>query len=220
MNLENTLRWVSIIQSEGSRFQEGFQGLVLTGWQRYDHFAVLCELLPTALPSLAICLSAASKGYFDTNFKTNPVLSALTCAEPPSRHYASWIDLQKDATLTSFARCMFPGSSLFRFVIRLSAITTEAKDFLDELKYKRAWLTDYNMRHSYSTIMRIDELLEDHSRLLSAMINIAKSTVDAMHEVYDQVRECLFFYPFSNVFFQFWGLSRFLGSYNSIRNTN
>ena len=32
------------------------------GWSRYDHFAVLCELLPASLPSLVINLMVASLG--------------------------------------------------------------------------------------------------------------------------------------------------------------
>jgi hexosaminidase len=36
--------------------------MVITGWQRYDHFATLCELLPAAVPSMSVTLLAVSKG--------------------------------------------------------------------------------------------------------------------------------------------------------------
>ena len=35
-----------------------FQGMMLTGWSRYDHFLSLCELLPYAIPSMAFSLAA------------------------------------------------------------------------------------------------------------------------------------------------------------------
>lgn len=99
-HLENNLRWIGLIHAERSRFKQGIQGLVLTGWQRYDHFAVLCELLPVAIPSLALSLSSASKGYFEVDVKENNLLSVLTCPEPPQglvhTHLSATINYQID----------------------------------------------------------------------------------------------------------------------------
>ena len=59
-HLNNNLNWLALMAQEEPRIRGGFRGIVLTGWQRYDHFAVLCELLPAAIPSLAVNLLATS----------------------------------------------------------------------------------------------------------------------------------------------------------------
>lgn len=166
------------------RFQNGIRGIVLTGWSRYDHFATLCELFPAAIPSLAICLHTAAKGYFNIDSKTNSIIPSLTCPEVPGDRYL-WLDLQKDPNLSAFTRCIFPGSSVFRYINRLAGISSEAREFIDSIKFSRGWLSDYNIRHNFTSSSRVIELLEDQPRLLATLMNLAKSIADGMDEMYD-----------------------------------
>jgi hexosaminidase len=183
-HLENTLKWLAIMQNEGNRFQNGIQGIALTGWSRYDHFSVLCELFLSGIPSLAISLHTASNGYFDIDSNTNPVIPALTCPGPPNDRY-SWVDLQKDPNLLLFSRCIFPGSSIFRHITRLSSTIDEARQFIDSIKYSRGWLTDYNIRHNFSSSSRVFEIMEDKPRIEAMLINSAKTLSEVMSDFYD-----------------------------------
>ena len=42
-----------------------FRGIILTGWQRFDHFAVLAEILPVGIPSMAVNLQVMQAGKYD-----------------------------------------------------------------------------------------------------------------------------------------------------------
>nr|XP_045014114.1 hexosaminidase D isoform X5 [Jaculus jaculus] len=65
-HLRNHVQW---LQVAGSGPVDTLQGIILTGWQRYDHFSVLCELLPVGIPSLATCLQTLIHGGFTEDAK-------------------------------------------------------------------------------------------------------------------------------------------------------
>jgi hexosaminidase len=58
------LAWLKLVEQKGGLMPKKFCGTILTGWQRYDHFASLCELLPAAIPSLCCCLAALDARNF------------------------------------------------------------------------------------------------------------------------------------------------------------
>lgn len=184
-HLENNLRWLDVMSQQSVSFKHGFAGIVLTGWQRYDHFAVLCELLPAATPSLALDLIAVSHGYFNASLRAQ-FLSSLSCPQPNSQHSSPFINLDSDPHLwEKLARCMFPGSPFFRLTYRLRNTENEALEFLKVTKQQKGWLTDYNVRHNYSLPLRVDELTGDLPRIYHGLVTLARSAVDAMEDVYD-----------------------------------
>ncbi|XP_057289850.1 hexosaminidase D-like isoform X2 [Hydractinia symbiolongicarpus] len=60
MHIKNHESWLRIIK----KIKNKVTGVALTGWARYDHFAALCELLPAAIPTLALSLSVLREGSF------------------------------------------------------------------------------------------------------------------------------------------------------------
>ncbi|NXT82489.1 HEXDC Hexosaminidase, partial [Zapornia atra] len=65
-HLQNHLQWLRVASSSPA---DVLEGVALTGWQRYDHFSVLCELLPVAIPSVAVCLQTLKNGGYSAKVK-------------------------------------------------------------------------------------------------------------------------------------------------------
>lgn len=76
LHLENHVSWMELVDRWKGLIN--FKGIVLTGWQRYDHFAILCEILPVAIPSLTMCMQYLEGKEVDENVMS----SVLNCEFP------------------------------------------------------------------------------------------------------------------------------------------
>ena len=91
------------------KFQLNFRGIVLTGWSRYDHFAILCELLPASIPSLILNLVICSRGAHDEQAgeKASQILQCPSVKSPLSQN-----ELMHSPEQLSTASCKFPGANI------------------------------------------------------------------------------------------------------------
>jgi hexosaminidase len=62
MHLENNEAWIEVMAEQHKNFKGSIRGIAITGWQRYDHLATLCELLPVIISIYFIFI------YLNINF--------------------------------------------------------------------------------------------------------------------------------------------------------
>lgn len=184
-HLMNNLNWLDVMATESSKFKKGFRGMALTGWQRYDHFAILCELLPVSLPSLAINLVASEYGFFNSSVQGN-VLKELECVGT-HRHLEEPLDFNADPYLYErMSWCYFPGSSLFKMTRAVQNAEKDVNEFISKVRHQQAWLTDYNMRRNYSSPFRVDEALMTWIIHRNTIFDLIRSAKSALREVFDE----------------------------------
>ena len=181
-HLENNLNWLTLMREEEPRLSGKFRGIVLTGWQRYDHFAVLCELLPAAIPSLAVNLLATSQGYFNDSMKTT-LLKELNCPDHGHGNQFNrfggagekFFDLDYDRFLfQKLSWCYFPGQKFYKVTQDLISTEETVDDFVKTVEKKKGWLTDYNVRHNVSSPFRIEQVGE--LNFVLKLLNFEKDT--------------------------------------------
>ncbi|XP_007957982.1 hexosaminidase D [Orycteropus afer afer] len=177
-HLRNHLQWLWVAQAGPAGL---LQGIVLTGWQRYDHFAVLCELLPVGIPSLAICLQSLLRGGFSQEVKDR-VESCLGVASLDTT------DFTREGT-----GC-FPGSDILALVTQVSLhLRSSVEALLDGNRYVTGWFSPYHRRRKVVHPVMVQHMQPDVLSLLARWGALVPELEAALQRVFypDAVEEWL-----------------------------
>lgn len=130
-HVENHLQWLNVAASVSSDLQ--LKGIAITGWQRYDHLSVLCELIPVALPSLAACLQTLIHGH----------LSPEAHKKVTEHLGVSSVEVEAIGS-TSHDNSSFPGRRLAELIVDLDALLkTDDIRFFENNMFVRGWFSPY-----------------------------------------------------------------------------
>lgn len=183
-HMENHQRWLEIISRQSKRIN--FRGVILTGWQRYDHFSVLCELLPVALPSLALSLMILQPWdccVFATEVPAR-IMDILNCDDT--------IDLTLPEPQYGWTRCSYFGASLYTAMFRFYFLHQDINKVGQSREYK-GWLNPFNVKHAFSNPSYVERTSFELDRYKMELIYIEKEIISAMEGIYtkDTVQEWL-----------------------------
>ncbi|NXH40029.1 HEXDC Hexosaminidase, partial [Dicaeum eximium] len=137
-------------------------------WGRYDHYSVLCELLPVSIPSLAICLQTLVNGGFTEEAKRK-VLDVLGLES---------VQLEQS---TCEGRGAFPGVEIYHMVEQVNGHLKESiLKALEEESAIKGWFSPYHRKHQFgnprnmesfgSKVLKLHEDWESFVRDLRAQL--------------------------------------------------
>lgn len=73
-----------------------------------------------------------------------------------------------------------------RLLYRFHSIEQDYSDFISATKKNRGWLTEYNVDHEFSSPLRVDELMSDHSRIYRSVLSIIRPIQESLTSIFDK----------------------------------
>lgn len=177
-HVENHLQWLKVAAAAAaSTTPPGAHllGIALTGWQRYDHMSVLCELMPVALPSLASCLQTLIHGQFSPAAQSR-VTQSLGIAS---------VEVEAMEGSHASGTPPFAGRRLAELIVELTALLqSEDLRHFENNMYVRGWLTPYHRQRRTVNPLIAQQIQTQATSLLDLVMQKVEVVREEMVRLY------------------------------------
>ncbi|UJR07750.1 hypothetical protein I4U23_012034 [Adineta vaga] len=179
---ENQISWIKQLQISLPTKWKNFNGVILTGWSRYDHFLSLCELLPYSIPSMLFSISAWYQQFQNLpqdNLIPDQLLDyvqkQLECST------ALHLNVQDHLSMKPIPKCKFPGADIYESMILLSRLWNQVEEVESFVK---KYVTDLHIKYNYIHVKRGEECLERLTPVIYSLKDFMDSFMKSMNEVF------------------------------------
>uniref|UniRef100_A0A7E4VXG6 beta-N-acetylhexosaminidase n=1 Tax=Panagrellus redivivus TaxID=6233 RepID=A0A7E4VXG6_PANRE len=140
--IKNHESWVTQMNRAYQEF-EVFEGLIITGWSRYDHLAIMTELLPVNLPTLAMSIETLNEARpLHGSYPWSTEMLQCDAKYEPGYVYG----------------CRFPGRRVYELVNELFSQKTQFKKYIDSDYEFNGWLSVVARDYNFSSPMYVEKI--------------------------------------------------------------
>ncbi|XP_075686653.1 hexosaminidase D-like [Rhinoderma darwinii] len=144
LHMKNHEEWKKVIGTMSKFPKIHYSGIALTGWQRYDHYSVLCELLPVGIPSLAVCLQTLKHGKFTEEAKKD------------TAHLLGFNNINAEKNICEGSGA-FPGAEIYNMVKKVhSDLKSKVREITEGDSEINGWFSRYHRTHRFGNPLKME----------------------------------------------------------------
>ena len=176
VHVSNHLGWQELLNKN-----QGLQvnGYVITGWQRYDHFASLCEFLPAGIPSLKCCLIALRKGRFGPE-EVAEAKQSLGMPDIPMEVYPRPQAIPSDCTYFKFS-----GAEVYVLMQRFLNAQASARALLTH-DAMDTWFSAWQIKAGRVSLLQIRVIVNNVKIAIEELSYLEKCLIPVLNHVFDK----------------------------------